>query len=221
MEFKTVTCPVGKFKVSVIEDDQYIGRCIRNGVEWDGWMRQDLPHIYKPRTCLLDIGANIGWNSLMFSDYGPVHAFEPLFHTVVQQNIDQNHVPVEVHPCALGSENGTSQIYIQTLRENGMCNYGGTTMHPHEHHAREGIEIDVKKLDDIPVGPVSVMKIDVERHELEVLKGAIETIKKYKPAIYIEILDSDQDRPIRDFLGALGYKGYARPEMNYLFICPS
>jgi len=34
---------------------------------------------------------------------------------------------------------------------------------------------------------ISVIKIDVEGHEFEVLEGAINTIDRYKPIIYIEV----------------------------------
>ena len=73
----------GKYNVFVIEGDEYIGNAISKGHEWDAWMRKDLEKYYVERTEILDIGANIGYNSLMFSDYGPVVSFEPVYHDVV------------------------------------------------------------------------------------------------------------------------------------------
>ena len=96
MEFDTDEVPVGKFTVSVIRDDQYIGGCLRRGIEWDGWMRHDLPHLAQPGMDILDIGGNIGWNALMFSDYGPVHCFEPLYHDQergAEQSIEEGDGP--------------------------------------------------------------------------------------------------------------------------------
>ena len=102
MSFPTEEVKVGKFTVSVIDNDQYIAGCLRRGQEWDGWMRHDLPFLYEPGTDILDIGGNIGWNALMFSDYGPVHTFEPLFHEVITKNISQNLLQnsVTIHPLA-------------------------------------------------------------------------------------------------------------------------
>jgi hypothetical protein len=69
----------GKYNVFIIKDDEYIGPNIAMGHEWDGWMRVDIEKYYKNGTDILDIGANIGYNTLMFSDYGQVYSYEPLF----------------------------------------------------------------------------------------------------------------------------------------------
>ena len=63
----------GIYNVAIIKNDEYIGPCIACGHEWDGWMREDIKNNYKDGTDIIDIGANIGYNTLMFSDYGPVH----------------------------------------------------------------------------------------------------------------------------------------------------
>ena len=56
----------GRYTVFVIENDEYIGPVIARGYEWDGWMRKDIQEYYKEGTEILDIGANIGYNALMF-----------------------------------------------------------------------------------------------------------------------------------------------------------
>jgi FkbM family methyltransferase len=218
--FETDDVQVGKFKVTVIEDDQFIGRCLRAGQEWDGWMRQDLPHIYKPGTDILDIGGNIGWNALMFSDYGPVHTFDPIFHSVIQKNVDQNNLssPVTVHPYGLSSDAKTAKIFMPR-RDDGMVNYGGTSLDPDPrwYDTEGGHDVRLEKLDDVYSGVPSVIKLDVERHELEVIKGAWKTISTHRPAMYIEILDPKND-DIVNLLAPLGYIYVPRPEHNYLFI---
>jgi FkbM family methyltransferase len=218
--FETDDVQVGKLTVSVIKDDRYIGGCLRLGNEWDGWMRQDLPHMVRPGTDILDIGANIGWNSLMYSDYGPVHSFEPIFHEIVSKNVSQNTLanPVTVHPYGLSSKNEEVSIFLQAHDPDGQCNYGGTSLHPHKDHVKEPTRVLVKKLDDVYTGIPSLMKIDVEGHEFEVIMGAIETINRHKPFLYVEIFGFEES-PIPGFLERLGYKQVVqRPEHNYLFI---
>jgi len=217
----TESIKVGNFKVDVIRDDQYISNTLKLGYEWDGWMRYDIPHIYMPGTDIIDVGANIGWNSLMFSDYGPVHSFEPLFHEIVSKNISQNNLQniVKVYPFGLSSENTEREIFIPEKIEN-MCNYGGTSLHPHVHQ-KSGTMVKLVKLDDIYKGRVSLIKIDVEGHELDVIKGSLDVISKNLPSLYIEIFDFSDECEIVKILKSFGYNVILnRPEHNYLFISP-
>ena len=217
--FVTDEVPVGKFTVSVIRDDQYIGGALRRGQEWDGWMRHDIPRVYKPGTDILDIGGNIGWNALMFSDYGPVHSFEPLFHEVITKNVKQNVLahPVTVHPYGLSSTESELEMYVP--RHDGpLCNYGGASIHKNASHDAVPRKVTVKKLDDVYSGVPSFIKLDVEHHEIEVLKGARRILETYRPAIYVEMFD-DAKEEISNFMKSLGYVRYERPEHNYLFIC--
>jgi len=210
---------VGKFKVAYPLDDQYIGPLLQHGHEWDGWMRHDLTRLYKPGTDILDVGGNIGWNALMFSDYGPVHTFEPLFHEFITKNVRQNTLanPVTVHPYGLSSEDRLIPIFLPK-KDGAMRNYGGSSVEPGSHHEPEGTLVPLKRLDDIYNGPgPSMMKLDVEGHELAVLKGARNVIERWKPAMWIEIFDFPG--PVVDFMRELGYnKIETRYESNYLFL---
>ena len=223
MDFTTDDVKVGKFTVSVIQGDQYIASCLRRGHEWDGWMRQDLPHLYKTGTDILDIGGNIGWNSLMFSDYGPVHTFEPLFHTVISKNIQQNVLknPVKIHPFGLSSDFCPEiEMFTPRSETDNLINYGAASLDPDPrwYDKTNGYKVELKKLDDVYSGTPSIIKLDVERHELEVIKGAWRTITTHRPAMYIEILDPSNDEIVK-LLEPLGYKMIPRPEHNYLFMC--
>jgi hypothetical protein len=221
--FETEDVHVGKFKVSIIGDDAFIGNHLRQGAEWDGWMRQDLPYIYKHGTDILDIGGNIGWNALMFSDYGPVHTFEPIFHKVITKNTSQNLLQnsVVVHPYGLSDKSSRLGHMFIPRRENGRTNYGGASLDPdprwYDASPSSAHSVNLEKLDDVYHGVPSVIKLDVERHELEVIKGAWTTITKHLPAMYIEILDPSNDEIVK-LLEPLGYKMIPRPENNYLFI---
>ena len=54
MEINLVDVNNGKYNVSVIADDEYIGPLIARGYEWDGWMRSDISKHYKVGTDILD-----------------------------------------------------------------------------------------------------------------------------------------------------------------------
>jgi FkbM family methyltransferase len=213
---------VGSYTVSIIRDDQYIGNCLRRGYEWDSWMRQDLSHITHPDKDILDIGGNIGWNALMFSEYGPVHTFEPVFYKVLNKNITQNVTrhPITLHSCGLSDVNEMADFWIPK-REGSVCNYGASRMDAENFPDYEKIltKIQIRKLDDVYTGTPQLLKIDVEGHELQVLKGAEQTIRKHLPHLYIEIFD--MEGPVPKFLAELGYtRILPRPEHNYLFLSP-
>ena len=83
MELRYNLVSNGIYDVYVISDDEYIGPLIARGHEWDRFMRRDVRMLHKPGTDIIDIGANIGYNTLLFSDYGHVISFEPLYHELV------------------------------------------------------------------------------------------------------------------------------------------
>ncbi len=213
----TQTIKVHKYLVDIISDDIYIANNLRHGYEWDGWMRSDLPNIYKPGTDIIDIGGNIGYNTLMFSDYGPVHTFEPVFNSIIEKNVSQNNLnnPVKVYPFGLGNTTEEILIYKPDPQEYGLINYGGYSM-IHQDRKDQGVLVKIDRLDDVYSGIPSIIKIDVEMYEYQVLLGAEKTIRKYKPSMYIEIFDFETS-PIIPFLTEMGYTTQPRPEHNYLF----
>ena len=220
MEFPLVDASVGKWKISYIQDDMWIGPWIARGVEWENWMRHDVAFGYRSGTDILDIGGNIGCNALMFSDYGKVHTFEPLFHDVLQKNVSQNTLrhAITVHPYGLSDETCQKNIYFP-VNENGRKNYGCCSIKPEPGvHASDSTVIDVRRLDDVYSGTPSVMKIDVEGNELEMIKGAEQTIRKHMPFLIVEIHDPEKS-PVPPYLYSLGYGPMIeRPHANYAFI---
>jgi len=220
MELPTHTVRVNKYLVDVISDDLYIKNTLSQNHEWDGWMRRDIPHMYKAGTDIVDIGGNIGFNALMFSDYGPVHTFEPLFHTVVTKNVNQNTLnnTVKVYPFGLSNVVSTVPMFVPKQEHFGFTNYGGCSMTLSESHKEQGsVMVPTFRLDDVYSGTPSILKIDVEGHEFEVLLGAENTIRTHKPSMYIEIFKYNES-PIVPWLKNLGYNTVVpRPESNYLF----
>jgi FkbM family methyltransferase len=211
----------GKYNVFFMADDEYIGPCIARGYEWDGWMREDLDKYYKEGTEILDIGANIGYNSLMFSDYGPVYAFEPLFHKVITMNVENNKLKNNIHvvPIALSNESENKIMYFpKAVKQTGLRNYGGSSMQKTDGMDESTkTEVECRRLDDVYKGVTSVIKIDVEGHELEVLKGAENTIRKYMPTLLIEIFDYE-DSEVAKYIRSLGYdEPERRPECMFLY----
>lgn len=213
----------GRYNFVVIEDDEYIGPTLAMGYDWDGWMRSDLEKYYKKGTDIIDIGSNIGANTLVFSDYGPVHSFEPVYHEILNINaniINSLQNPVQVYDFALSNVECESVMYIPQFgcQNENKINYGGTTLNQRTDDKKTvSVDVRCKKLDDVYHGVPSIMKIDVEGHELNVLNGAINTITKHKPTILIEI-HNFKSSPVPLLLEELGYRTPEhRPESMFLY----
>ena len=223
MDLKLVSINNKKYDLFVISNDRYITPTLANGYEWDGWMREDMEKHYKEGTDVLDIGANIGYNSLIFSEYGPVHSWEPLYHEVANQNVNANTLkhPVTVYPYALSNETDTADIFIPTpdpeITQLEVINYGNSGFDIPENIRSVSVSVERKKLDDVYSGTPSFIKLDVEGHEINVLRGAVNIITKYKPAIIVEIHDMETS-DVDPYLKTLGYQDpIERPEHMFLY----
>lgn len=125
---------------------------------------------------MLDIGANIGFVSLYASTVvgpnGRILSFEANPETVplLEENININSFKnIQVFPFGLGLETERLKIFPETIDQNrGAASLDGAVSQGERY-----IEIDVKKLDDVKIDlPISLLKIDVEGWELNVLMGA-------------------------------------------------
>jgi len=75
------------------------------------------------------------------------------------------------------------------------------------------VEVPLKRLDgvveELRLKHVDAIKIDVEGAEIQVLKGAVNTITRFKPFIVIEVRDSN----INEFAQVMKSLGYSCKEL--------
>ena len=147
--------------------------------------------LIRPSMTVLDIGANQGVYTLLFSslvgDSGKVFAFEPdplLFQTL-QKNLECNGTSnVTAFNIALGSvlESRTLHRSMLNLGDNRLAQGGLGGF-------RDLTTVPVKRLDDVPISSkVDFIKIDVQGWELEVLKGMEKTLDQNRNVqLFIEL----------------------------------
>jgi hypothetical protein len=71
------------------------------------------------------------------------------------------------------------------------------------------VTVPTVRLDDEVGGrPVDLVKIDVEGHEMSVLRGASATLRKHLPVMLIEIEQRHLDCPITDVFAQIADLGY-------------
>lgn len=158
------------------------------------------------KTTALDIGANIGNHSHYFSRiFSKVIAFEPssIIFKLLEINTEDL-ANVRIEKIALGSRNSESTLYSNT------SNYGSSSIIKDHDSFQMQENINIKLLDDFNLGThsVSLMKIDVEGFEIEVLRGAIDTIRNHQPLILLEQWEKEIVNNTSISLGFLNDLGY-------------
>jgi FkbM family methyltransferase len=156
---------------------------------------------YAPDTDMVDIGAHIGTSALLMEDIcSPgcsVHAFEPIFHRLISTTLEMNQIPtgrVRIYPIALGQ---TTEMVSTTIKNwTKPSNFGASALDHNELVPRDydyfgdiPVQIPVARL-NIPAifeRRVSVIKIDVEGMEQQVVSGIMELIERDRPVILIEV----------------------------------
>jgi len=157
----------------------------------------NLPEDFEARV-ILDIGANVGdvaVSALNSYKGSQVICFEPVqktYHTL-QKRLHPFGSRVHLHRVALSDTNGFGEINITTFHgANSIANQAHFHKECNPHVQEVGKEkIELARLDDycgnLPCEYVDVMKIDVEGHELDVLKGGIQFISSRVDFIIIEV----------------------------------
>lgn len=189
-------------------------------------MLANLSKIIKPNSTVIDIGAQVGNMSVAYSLFArKVLSFEPNPATfeVLEKNseLNTNIIPFNY---AISDEEGPLTFHYS---DNGFCNGGfatrtqcgiGVTGHT--------VPIDVmavkleKFIEDsnIEVGNISLIKIDAEGHDKDILKTLVSIITTHKPVLITEIYNGLNTQEITDLLDTihiLGYKAYDE-EINNL-----
>jgi FkbM family methyltransferase len=171
------------------------------GFEPDAWGA--LRTLLADAKVFLDVGSNIGFYSILARKIAPtveIIAFEPLPSLCAAHRLfcEANGVSVELAQLALSDVNGTTALYLPKSEGSELSTATLTKASWQARKPHEEISVRIIKLDSFLAcrqlqKPV-VIKIDVEDHEAAVLRGAAETIRRYRPMIVCEILP----RPLRD-----------------------
>lgn len=168
----------------------------------------------------IDIGSNIGIYAYGFSLFSrKVESFEPVsMCTEMLRAYSARNPSITVHNLGLSDHQGNATLYIPYIGETITPNVGLASFSD-PGGSREVLPIEIKRLDDFAFLDVGIIKIDVEGYELEVLRGAIETIRREKPLLLVEIeqrhLGERLMAEVFDFIKALGYSGCYYQHGNY------
>ena len=167
------------------------------------------------RGCFFDVGANVGlyiWEVSKVCPNRNILAFEPdpenvklLEKTLSAANL-QN---LEICNYALSNQNGEVLFFQDSLTSATGCVAGKEKpwIEQYLNSSANEIRVKTKTLDSVVSDDnnPSLIKIDVEGHEVEVLEGGRKTLAKIKPLLIVESFPPKQ-QTVLSILQELGYK---------------
>lgn len=162
----------------------------------------------KPSMVAIDVGANVGYFTLLFSrlvgQSGKVFAFEPTRRTFqfLIDNIRLNECS-NVYPfnSAVGDHSGQLQLIQAESYAESDTNFVRLS----------NGETPIVTIDSLRLPKLDFIKTDTEGFDLRVLRGAENTLRRCRPAILLEVNPGalarygDSAEELTQFLASLGY----------------
>ena len=167
-----------------------------------------ISNLVKKNQNSIDIGANLGLFTFFMSRASKhVFAFEPNPYPLenLKDLVDSN---VTILPIALGNNDGPVEIKIPHHRKGWSSN--GASLASKEINDGKILNIQCRKLDSLNIENIGLIKIDVEGFEIEVIRGAKDTILKNKPVMIIEneIVHTKDTNELFTIMNEFGYDKY-------------
>ena len=197
-----------KVKLNLLEKIHCYHRLIRYCVRTEPDTASFINEFVSEGDVCLDIGAHKGVVTHMMrrrvGNAGKIIAFEPqeeLFEwlEVMVPSLRLNNV--ELEQIALSEESGP-----RTLHRVGAMKSGSFVQEAGDYS--DSVTVQTTTMDEYAkskdIDTISFIKIDVDGFELQVLKGAKETLQAFRPVLLIEISDSDL-ADVSEFLTGMGY----------------
>ena len=170
------------------------------------------------RGTFIDVGANIGLYTMALSNlFDNTIAFEasPLTFKILEVNLALSRTPKVQCFC----QGISDQARQATLFTPANGNLGWASVSPERHSSGAAdyeVTVNLDTLDNLSKklefnnAPVSLIKIDVEGHEAEVLQGSIEILKQHGPVVVFEVLTEVAGKNCTTILKDCGYSRFYR-----------
>lgn len=191
-----------------------------------------LKNLLRDDTTFIDIGANIGYFSLLVAKSAPngrIVAFEPVSYLfeALQKNIALNYIRnIQPVKTAIGEKEEDRLIYLSARDNDGM-----SSLHKPENYSGINEIVKVIPLDSWFAGSgftkIDIIKIDVEGYELAVLQGMKEVLILFQPHILLELNPvtlsyfSLTPENVLSYISQLSYKPFIISESGKFITMPA
>jgi FkbM family methyltransferase len=202
---------LGRFYVD--DNAALVKRSLRAGKPWAPHLIREFETYVVPGSTVLDVGAHVGSLTVplarMVGPRGRVYAFEP------QRKIFRE----LVHNLRLNALGQAIPLRFALSSRPGIIEMTNPTPHDgHAHIGAGGEQAEARTLDSFGFARISLIKIDVEGHEAEVLRGGERTLRAQRPALLIEIWEENR-ASVLAILEDLGYSVRRIGVMDYAATC--
>jgi FkbM family methyltransferase len=187
-----------------------------------GFLKKKYPELFflekiiKPGFTCIDIGANVGYYSVMLARYsgldGKVFAVEPIpvFAEIWKKNLKRSgYKTPELFVCALGGEEKNVKMGVPQrdgVVHHGMTKIVGTANEKYIRFFDVQMQIPNKLFSEIE--NIDFIKCDVEGYESEVFSNMNELIEKHKPLVQSELSGQENRKKVIDLFEKHGYKKF-------------
>ena len=171
-----------------------------------------------------DIGANYGIYTFMFGKNSKnIFVFEPISECIEYIQKGYKSKNIEYHNKIVSNKDGIGEIHIPIILNEKI--FGKSSVNKlfskYEKRKVSSISIDsFTKINNLDSSVLSIIKIDAEGHELDIIKGAIEFLKKGRFLLLIEIEErhNQKFKEVFDILSSLNFKIYIEENGNFKFL---
>jgi FkbM family methyltransferase len=188
-----------------------------------------LSHWVQPGDAVIDIGANIGTHSVFFSRQvgpeGTVLAIEaqPEIYSLLLRNLALNDC-LNVHGLNAAAGEAMGEIELPALDYGRDGNFGALSFRIEDvsrylpaNKDSANIQLPVLPLDalldgrrlgDPQIKNCTLLKIDAEGMEREVLDGAVRVVEKFRPILYLENNNREASPALIEKIQSFDYRAY-------------
>ena len=195
---------------------------------WDGFegfeneSSQYFAQLAKNAGCFFDVGANIGYYSLLAGAVNPgiaIFSFEPMPapNAYLVKNLKLNHIKnFTTSNLALSNSKTQAEFYATANAKLGfiadqLSGDGGMSESHSGVRSLEKVKVNTITLDEyaaenLPEGMlIELMKLDTEATEHYVLEGATTILSKHRPIIMCEVISGQIEKELEQILSANNY----------------
>ncbi len=165
-----------------------------------------LKALVDPKRDAIDAGANIGTYSYFLQKYAAaVHAYEP--NPELAATLRSLMPTVRVRQVALSDRQAELLLSVPLDREGRASHELGSVAQDFSGPVRQ-FSVQCITIDSEALSDVGFIKIDVEQHECEVLRGGLKTIETCRPVMLVEVYPLRYESSLPDQFSFVLQKDY-------------